>query len=90
MEQTMKQNVISGFKATGTFPYDKLQVLKKLPETSSLQETTSNDQENIPSTSLLDYLKTTRPGSKAKKKKPRRKNGNATVKRPKIIILFRF
>ena len=68
MEQTMKQNIISGFKATGIFPCDKLQVLNKLPETSSLHETTSNDQEKILSTSLLDYLKTTRAGSKAKKK----------------------
>ena len=40
----MKHNIISGFKATGIFPCDKLQVLKKLPETSTLQETTSNDQ----------------------------------------------
>ena len=41
----MKQNMISEFKATGIFPYDKVKVLKKLPETSSLQETASNGQE---------------------------------------------
>ena len=84
----MKQNIISGFKATGIFPYDKLQVLKKLLETSSLQETSSNDQEKILSTPLLDYLKTTRAGNKTNKNKKKQEEKSAMFHQENLFLFM--
>lgn len=82
VNMSKKENVVSGFKATGIYPFNPQKVLSKVPEY------TSNEQEYSVDKVLLDYLKE-EPGksvtksdlqSKINKKKENEKNLKITTK----------
>lgn len=58
-----KENVVSGFKATGIYPFNPQKLLRKVPEYSDVEENYSVDKV------LLEYLKETRRPNEMKRGK---------------------
>ncbi|KAJ2947755.1 hypothetical protein O0L34_g9534 [Tuta absoluta] len=73
----VKRNLISSFKATGIFPFDREQVLKRLP-----QEGPVPDVENVVRDQLTEFLKEQRLG---KASEPARKKKRLQVEAGKSI-----
>ncbi|XP_055838495.1 uncharacterized protein LOC129906661 [Episyrphus balteatus] len=69
-----RENLISGFRATGIYPCDRQQVLSKLDKTESRTNNTTSNMMNL-SDSVLDYMKRLRTPDTSTRK-PRKKKVN--------------
>lgn len=68
VNMSKKENVVSGFKATGIYPFNPQKVLSKVPEY------TSNEPEYSVDKVLLDYLKDTRKPNEMKRARNKKIN----------------
>lgn len=75
----IKQNLISGFEATGVVPFEPNNVLHKIPGFAE------NLDEEVTNSSLISFLKEKRFGNANKNRQTRRKRTGLNIKPRKSI-----